>query len=118
MLQAWMERRLRPSRQNNASKTVWNTVQRHQQTKQFLGLDGMQAPTASADKAMLQAWMECRLQRHQQTKQCISHGLDTDSNAISRQSNSSGLDRIQASKSSADKEMLQVWMNGDSITST
>jgi hypothetical protein len=65
--------------------------------------------TPSADKAIFQAWMECRLQRHQQTKQCFRPGWNAGSNGISRQSNASGLDRMQASKS-ADKEMLQVWM--------
>jgi hypothetical protein len=34
MLQTWKERRLHPRRQNNTSKTGWNAVQRHQQTKQ------------------------------------------------------------------------------------
>ncbi len=96
ILQAWMERRLHPRKQNNTSKTGWNAVQRLQQTKQFFrpgwnagsngisrqsnasGLDGMQAPTASADKAMLQAWIECRLQS-QQTKKCFRSGWNGDS---------------------------------------
>jgi hypothetical protein len=45
-----------------------------------------------------------------QKKKCSRPGWNAGSNAISRQSNASGLDRMQASKSSADKEMLQVWM--------
>jgi hypothetical protein len=75
-LQAWMERKFYPSRQNNASKLDgmhYNAISRQSNAS---GLDGMQAPAASADRA-------------------IRPGLNADSNAISRQSNVSGLDGME-----------------------
>jgi hypothetical protein len=77
MLQAWIKKNLNNSRQSNAS-----------------GLDGMQAPAASADRA-------------------IRPGLNADSNAISRQSNVSGLDGKETPAQQTKQCFRPEW-NGDS----
>jgi hypothetical protein len=46
----------------------------------------------------------------QKKKQCFRPGWKASSNAINRQSNASGLDGMQAPTPSADKAMLQAWM--------